>query len=170
MLGLKLNHVSKRGPKPPCFDFHDVVRSDRPFWITVQCRFNAGNFLTDIYITGELWGVFCGSASDWYSAWVPVIIYVTSYNIGTRYKGNLLYIVWLTKMYPKSLFAKNNWKQIMSNFVVKTIPTGGLVLFGFGSRIHDRRIRSATTRFRAGFDMIYLVTFIEFDSVSVEST
>ena len=35
---------------------------------------------------------FVDPASDWYSASVHVIIYVTSYNIGPRYGGTRLYI------------------------------------------------------------------------------
>ena len=35
---------------------------------------------------------FVDPASDWYSASVPVIIYVLSYNIGPRYNGIHLYL------------------------------------------------------------------------------
>ena len=37
---------------------------------------------------------FVDPASDWYSASVPVIIYVISYNIGLHYNGTRLYCVY----------------------------------------------------------------------------
>ena len=49
---------------------------------TVRSRYNATNFLTNIYkihhIAREVCGVFLYPASDWYSTSVPVIIYVIS--------------------------------------------------------------------------------------------
>ena len=39
-----------------------------------------------------VWGVFVAPASEWYSASVPVIVYIISYNIGPRYNGTQLCI------------------------------------------------------------------------------
>ena len=71
------------------------------YWIsklsTVQCHYNAVNFLTNIHQrhpiarpSGRGMGVsFVGPAPDWHSAWVPTIIYAISHYSGPRYNGSL---------------------------------------------------------------------------------
>ena len=55
------------------------------------------------------WGSFVDQVSDWYSASVPVIIYVISHNIGQRYNGTRLYVryggkaQWCVQIQPCSL-------------------------------------------------------------------
>ena len=63
---------------------------------TVQCRYNAVNFLINIHKSHPiarpwLWSFFVNPASDWYSASVPVIIYVIFYNIRQHYNITRLY-------------------------------------------------------------------------------
>ena len=63
------------------------------------CRYNVVNFVTNVHKIhpiawplGRGMGVsFVYLASDWYSASVPVIIYVISYNFGLRYNGTWPY-------------------------------------------------------------------------------
>ena len=57
----------------------------------VQCCYNAFNFLTNIHKKDP---IACPLACDWYSASVPVIIYVISYNIAPHYNGTRLYRLW----------------------------------------------------------------------------
>ena len=61
---------------------------------TVHCRYNTVNFLTNIHkihpIARPLVS-FVDPASDWYSASVPVIIYVISYNFGPHDNDTRLY-------------------------------------------------------------------------------
>ena len=68
--------------------------------ITVWCRYNALNFLTNIHkryriahLLGQGMGCLKDSASDWYSASVPAIIYAISDYIGPSYNGTWLYKV-----------------------------------------------------------------------------
>ena len=77
-----------------CDHVPQLISSD-----TVRCRYNALNFLTNIHKKrpiarplGRGMGCFCDPASDWYSASVPVIFYVISYNVGPRYNGTQLYL------------------------------------------------------------------------------
>ena len=63
-------------------------------WYTVQCHYNAVNFLTNIHKRHHIAEVsFVDSVSDWFSACVLSIIYAICYYIGPRYNGTRLY--WL---------------------------------------------------------------------------
>ena len=71
------------------------------YWSIVWCCYNTVHFLTNIHrrhpiahLLGRdiLPQSFVDPASDWYSASVPVIIHVISYNIGPRYNGTWLYM------------------------------------------------------------------------------
>ena len=64
-----------------------------------RCRYNAVTFLINIHkktshsspVRASYGVSFVDQASDWYPASVPLIIYITSYNIGMCYNGTRLY-------------------------------------------------------------------------------
>ena len=82
------------------------VNQDHPcYWYTVRCHYSTVNFLTSIHRRHHIacplrWGMgvsFVDSASDWYFASVPAIIYATSDYIGLPYNGTQLH---MENIYP----------------------------------------------------------------------
>ena len=82
------------------------VNQDHPcYWYTVRCHYSTVNFLTSIHRGHHIacplrWGMgvsFVDSASDWYFASVPAIIYATSDYIGLPYNGIQLH---MENIYP----------------------------------------------------------------------
>ena len=70
------------------------------FVITVQCHYNMVSFLKNIHkrhprVRARYGVSFVNPTSDWYSALVPVNIYIISYNMGPHYNGTWLYVVLL---------------------------------------------------------------------------
>ena len=90
---------------------------------TVWCRYRAVSFLTNIQKTVHSspvrvkYGVlFVDPASDWYSASIPVIINVMSYNIGPCYNGTQLYFSHiLHTSWPYQLYLLANLRQFSTS-------------------------------------------------------
>ena len=80
-------------------DFHEAAMSNWWVPLSIQCSAVMTRYiLSQIFRKGNPtagpWGVpFVGPPSGWYSASVPVILYVISYNIGPHYNGARLYNV-----------------------------------------------------------------------------
>ena len=85
------------------------------FHSTVLCRYNVVNFLTTIHkrhpIARTLEQGLFYPASDWYSASVPVIIYVIAYNIWPCYNGTWPYIEYVTQYYLPDIIATSDREE-----------------------------------------------------------
>ena len=84
---------------------------------TVRCCYNAVNFLTNIHKSTRSspvrarYGVFfffANPASDWYSALVPVIIYIISYDFGPLYNGTRLYYAFIQDQCRMTVCIRNS--------------------------------------------------------------
>ena len=93
------------------------------------CRYNAVRFLTNIYksypIAHPSYGVyFVDPSSDWYSALVPVMSQLISYNIGPRYNGTSLYYA-LYDLIPclfLDYYCNHQYRMLDYNECIKYVP------------------------------------------------